>query len=352
MSFLQKYACILVLLMSVSLSSIAQQNRFVYLQTDNRQPFYVKMNKLVYSSSATGYLIIPKLTDNTYEMSIGFPKNEFPEQQLNLKVDGKDAGYVVKNFGEKGWGLFNLQTLAVVMATAKPGTPEAGKPQSSEDEFSRVLAGVVNSPDIAQKKPSPPPGEKTVVAPVSQKDENQNTSGIIKLQDKRSDSGREMVYVDGVDTIAVFIPVTATSNSAAEEKKPVVSDVPVEKKADPGPVIQNKATDPSVKEKASVHITNCSRHANDNDFLKLRKKMASRTNDFDMISDAMKSFKTRCYSTEQLRNLSALFLSNQGKYSFFDASYNFVSDPEHFVSLREILTDEYFQQRFDAMIRK
>ena len=98
------------------LSLKAQQNHFVYIQTDNRQPFYVKLDKMVYSSSYTGYLIISKLKTGTYNLIIGFPKNQWPEQSVHFAVEDKDLGYLLKNFGDKGWGFFNLQTLTVLMA--------------------------------------------------------------------------------------------------------------------------------------------------------------------------------------------------------------------------------------------
>ena len=49
----------------------AQQNHFVYIQTDNKQPFYIKMNSQLFSSSSTGYIVIPKLQNGSYSLNIG-----------------------------------------------------------------------------------------------------------------------------------------------------------------------------------------------------------------------------------------------------------------------------------------
>src|SRR5437868_13209596 len=94
----------------------AQQSHFIYIQTDNKQPFYVKLDKTIYSSANSGYLIIPQLKTGPYNLFIGFPKNEWPEQNIRCSVEDKDLGYILKNFSDKGWGLFNLQSSAVVMA--------------------------------------------------------------------------------------------------------------------------------------------------------------------------------------------------------------------------------------------
>ena len=82
--------CLLLLLFS--LASSAQQNRFIYIQTENKKPFYVKLDKKIFSSSNSGYVIIPKLVDGTYNLSIGFPKNESPVQNIQCTLDKQDAG--------------------------------------------------------------------------------------------------------------------------------------------------------------------------------------------------------------------------------------------------------------------
>ncbi|MEI8059233.1 MAG: DUF4476 domain-containing protein, partial [Ferruginibacter sp.] len=105
----------LLYLIALATNCQAQQNHYIYIQTENKQPFYVKLDKSVLSSTASGYLIIPKLLDGDYTLKIGFPKNEWAEQSINCIVNSKDGGYVLKNFGDKGWGLFNLQTLVLVM---------------------------------------------------------------------------------------------------------------------------------------------------------------------------------------------------------------------------------------------
>ena len=78
--------------------------------------------------------------------------------------------------------------------------------------------------------------------------------------------------------------------------------------------------------------------------------MASETTDEKMIDEGKRIFKTKCFSTVQVRNLSALFLTDAGKYKFFDAAYSFVSDLGNFQSLQSELKDDYYIKRFKAMI--
>ena len=98
--------------------------------------------------------------------------------------------------------------------------------------------------------------------------------------------------------------------------------------------------------------SDCKAFAGNEDFLKLRKRMASENSDDNMIKVAKKSFRTKCFSTEQIKNLSFLFLTNGGKYKFFDESYAFASDSDQYYTLQSQLTDSYYINRFKAMIHK
>ena len=192
----------------------AQQNHFVYIQTDNKQPFYIKMNSQLFSSSSTGYIVIPKLQNGSYSLNIGFPKNEWPQQTIPLNIDNDDMGFMLKNFGDKGWGLFNMETLNVTMAAA-PGTVTSIV-QNKTDAFSNTLADVVNTPSIKQEKkeviketPAIPVVEKAVVP-------------INLISTTIDNTGRSVTYIDksdnSSDTIKIFIPYTSIKK---EVKEPV-----------------------------------------------------------------------------------------------------------------------------------
>src|ERR1043165_3490105 len=94
------------------LQASSQKVYFIYLQNESDQPFFVRLNDKIYNSSGKGYLILSKLRDSTQAFSIGFPENKWPEQKFEVKMGAKDHGYMLKNFGEKGWGLFDLHTLS------------------------------------------------------------------------------------------------------------------------------------------------------------------------------------------------------------------------------------------------
>ncbi len=248
----------------------AQQNYFVYLQTDNKQPFYVRVNEKVFSSSASGYVVIPKLQNGTHVFSVGFPKNEWPQQVIPVAVANKDQGFILKNFDSKGWGLFNMQTLDVVMSNLKlSNSGTAATVTTRTDEFSNTLADVVNTPSIKEiskeetkVKETPKPVEPVIpvaetatadLPPVNSADvsvrdssmlnpaPNDNSAAVAINDTVKSNSSvvggsikkvsesatAEALYISYLvqegssrDTIEVIIPVEATIVPSAEIQEP------------------------------------------------------------------------------------------------------------------------------------
>ncbi|MDQ6763425.1 MAG: hypothetical protein M3015_12465 [Bacteroidota bacterium] len=417
-------------------SAQAQQIHFVYLQTENAQPFYIKLNNVVTSSSSLGYLIIPKLSDGDYDITVGFPKKEFPEEKFQLSVDKKNEGFLLKNFGDRGWGLFNLQSFSVVMGAGEADAKEETKNIQS-DPFSNMLATVVKDSSILEKP-------KQVVESVPKKPDSiatlneADTSKMIAQPGQpvllstvrrtlfaKNQDGVEMIYIDKLDdmnsdTVRIFMPVSisnkiadASSNSAsAEETKsdtvakavlkepslpavePVinvtsdnepdsakevmnqkepkqtsenstipeknVSDQPVAEPVNPNGgnddkvIKEENSKDDGFPKVIAFSKTNsdCKAFASNEDFIKLRKKMAGENNDDNMLREAKKGFRYKCYSTEQIKNLSFLFLTEEGKYRFFDAAYAFTSDSDQYYKLQGQLSDPYYINRFKAMIHK
>jgi len=173
---------------------------------------------------------LPKLKDGDYVIKFGSTKNEWPEQTVNYKLN-KDAGYIFKNFGEKGWGLFNLQSLDIIMAgnNIAVNTPTQ---EIKDDDFSKMLANVVNDStikekdivvkekDIVVKEEVKELPKEVVAAPVdtvtlqasSAETEAPILNSVIKRNLKmKNKDGMELVYIDEYnnkkDTIRIFIPV-------------------------------------------------------------------------------------------------------------------------------------------------
>lgn len=513
----------LLLLFCLSvLTAASQRVYFVYLQTDNDQPFFVRMGDKTYSSSASGYVILSRLRDTVYRFSVGFPQDKWPEQYFTVSVDKKDHGYQLKNFGEKGWGLFDWQTLGIQMAEARGATGAVNVPEPGNG-FTDILAVVagdsslkaksqvpvvevkkeaavqaVSKEEVQAPASNPPPVKsvtvidnrkqdppvvkqdtmtktspalvsgvkkdepKTVAAKKSVVTDNQkqeppvgkaepvvNTSapiaGDVKKEEPKvvPDGKATAVTSQKTDPVEVKDTLAALANEQpANETKghgkltPEASDIPgrkadanvpvkngeevspvntdtkpaatnykpskVTKRSEssttegfglvfidddlhgnrdtirlvipnPKPVVERKespkeekkflditaqATAPvtktdSVQQKPVAAVSGaCAGVAAEADFFKLRKNMAAAEGDDEMIGEARKYFKEKCFSSAQIKNLSALFLTDEGKYKFFDAAYGYTTDAANFEALQSELKDDYYIKRFRAMLRQ
>ena len=392
----------------------AQQARFIYIQTENKQPFYVKMDKRILSSSLSGYIIISRLIDSTYKLVVGFPKNEWPEMNVAVNVKENHAGLLLKNYGKGDWGMVNLQNnqLQVMQVSPPPIIEEEVK--LSEDEFAKILAAVVNDPSIAEVtviktteiaiKPNENKATETPVAdpeiksmPVNSplSDTLTGKTEITKLREDNSTEGLFITYLDKGnttrDTISVFMP---------QKKEPVIAEKSIEKeitdtltkqantadkdsrfidmelqnpntKADSGAlkkddfvITEKKAVvnnEPDQKKEPKTMNSNadkvminsdCKKIATQNDFLKLRKQMAAQSIEKNMLIVAYKQFISTCFTTEQVKNLGVLFITQEEKYKFFVAAFPFVADTHNFGTLDDQLTDNYYKTRFKAMLSR
>lgn len=405
---------ILCLLFSLaSLTGFSQKVYFVYLQSEAEQPFFVKMSGRIHSSSASGYLILSKLRDSTYNFIVGFPQNKWPEQNFSVSINKKDHGYLLKNFGEKGWGLFDLQTLSVQMAISGSAIIEEKKMEENKDisVFTDILSKAADDPSLKEKPAQPEIQEKKAETVILENVSKENSKELTKdtlaikpveiiekpevIKDeqkignqvqpaikeeeiiipvveeykptvvtKRSESstteGFGLVFIDDLgkganDTIRLLIPnpssvVTSIKEELKEEKKfiDILPDT-VKKKDEPVSEIIPVVIEKPVEKNALRN--NCSTVAEESDFFKLRKNMAAAESDDNMLNEAKNYFTTKCFTTEQIKNLGLLFLNDEGRYKFFDLAYAFVTDINKFSVLQNELKEEQYIYRFKAMLR-
>jgi hypothetical protein len=178
-------------------------------------------------------------------------------------------------------------------------------------------------------------------------------SQVKKYSESSTTEGFGLVYYDiydgGRDTIRLLIPNPPIIFKTGEQDSPLIQENFIRIEELKKDTVQQIPIVVSVKKNVSVQ-SQCKAIASSNDFFKLRKNMASENTDDGMVDEAKKVFKSKCFATDQIKNLSALFLTSAGKYQFFDAAYLHVSDQENFSSLESEIKDEYYLKRFKALI--
>lgn len=398
----------------------AQKVYFIYLQSDNHQPFYARIGEKVFNANASGYMVLSKLRDSTYSLNIGI--DGYKEQLFSLTVNKKDQGFLLKNFGEDGWGLFDLQNLNVVKSQTKTSSNIVLNEKKEANSFNELLAkaaddsslilkpvvikseekNIENSGQISEGKGKSKSDISTTgsvklealeikkmdsaelkTEDVKTKGENQNKdvvsvndqdnekkesdklskdlyliSTIVKHSESSTTEGFGLTFFDflpngTIDTISILIPEIIKSLTVPikkEDKKFLnIDSASIELEKTNTLVIQ-KADSSDSAGKVPQKINNCSIVATEDDFLILKNKMSKGNNTENMINEAAVTFSTKCFTTAQIKNLSSLFTTDDGKYKLFDAAYLHVSDISNFSSLQSELKEDYFIRRFKAML--
>jgi hypothetical protein len=262
------------LFMGCSFEGWAQADHFIYLQSDSKQPFYVKLSPTAspLASSNSGYLILPKIPQGTLSFWVGFPDNSFPEQHFRCPISA-DKGFLLKRFPEKGWALYDLQELTLTYAnqadstapvqdstrrqadapvqtpavaaadtTASQGAPAgtatttAAPAAPKGDAFQAALASVTKDSTLTDikyvKRPVAPP-IVTKAGP---------DAGIVLVSRQVTDTGVKLVYADrlstgAVDTVQMLVPQAGdngATTAAAAGAVPTGGTTPVDTAAATG----------------------------------------------------------------------------------------------------------------------
>jgi hypothetical protein len=272
-----------------------------------------------------------------------------------------------------------------VIASAKKENP----PQSSinqqaiKDSVTRIKApqDTVKIPTqvvSSTKKPSKEP-KRLADSIISVR----RTSFIKKIVENKSDSSLKLSFVDipdkgPVDTINILIPMESQKfdNLKPALKEPAKSSLPnttatvLQGKAPGGDSVKKSVDSSLVRKNVSPPATrsdtlrkiaaktefstvnkSCKSFASDYDIDRLRIKMMTLDNDDDRIAAARSVYRQKCFSVKQIRALSELFKTDEGRYKLLDATYTHVSDTGEFTQLQDLLSDPYYIKRFNAMIR-
>lgn len=400
----------------ISVFAYSQRSYMIYIQSENGKPFFLNYNDKISGSSPGGYIILSQLKDTLVQFRVGFPDNQTAEQQFAIQVQSSDHGYLLKNFGDKGWGLFDLQSLAVTMS-------ESGNYRTSlklndqTSSFTNLLSKasgdsmLLYSPDIKKDEiklkevVSAVPKEDSV--PLTKSTVNTTTTSTTEINKEIENIAKEPVKADAAKTsdteIAKLSPPPVREEKIEKPLYKVERETErIETKSEYAPVVYRpsqiirksessttegfgliyidkyldgrqdtirlliennqkynlvSSMEPSDSDKGKTVetispqklSTNCKEVADDNDFLKLRKRMAAESNEGKMFEEAKKTFRSKCFTTEQLKNLSALFLTSLNKYNFFTAAYPYTSDKINFPSLESELKEEYYKVRFKSI---
>ena len=152
---------------------LGQGNYYIYIQSADHKPFYVRSGSRIFHSSGNGYLVMEHLASAPYELMVGFPDTPSSEWQFNCSVNDDDVAFILKNDNGKKVELSGLKNESkqsgkkVQLKNEKVKTVAIKQATGivSDDPFSSMLADVVNDPTIRQQPVIiPRPGDSLKLA--------------------------------------------------------------------------------------------------------------------------------------------------------------------------------------------
>jgi len=380
----------------------AQEKHFIYIQNESKQPFYVLLNKEMYSSTPGGFLIIPQLKAGKYDFATGFAKNQYPEQKFMIDLN-RDAGFSLKQFGDKGWGLIDIQSLSTIMADDKDTasvnnnvqsvittneTPRAEPLKKDNSQVHDSATSITAANTAIVNQPSSIEVKKDSVSAVKPEQLNSQTEvkkdAVTTAQAEKETSINE-IKKDSVSTVTTEKGTTLV----AEKVKLAIGKL---RSSAPSSIVKTfaklgnrgfdliyidksgykhdtialfiprgekaiKTAPATLISVASVkleksNLIKCTVEATDEDFYKTRLHIAAATTESAMMLAARAAFKNKCFSTKQVKYLDVLFLSEESRLHFLELAKPYVYDAGNFSSLQSQFTEPEMIQKFKALLKK
>lgn len=346
-----KFLIFFLSLLSVTEGAWAQH--YFFIEADGQQPFYARWNGKLISSSASGFLLVPRVEDEKIILTIGFPKNQFSEQNFELTEMNRDRGFQLKNFGEKGWGLFDRTSLAVIMPVSANAEKLMDVDKAPDKSFASVLAEVTGDSTLREPKqePKPPVAAKKQVLSVSTplrdsliKDDRIKKVDIKNMLLMENDQVKVMGYLvrnefGGTDTVRAEISKPLPVQSAVASPKPQEA-------------IEPKETTPNVST-SPKKIAVCDRpFAETKDIRSLQRKLLGSSDLNEQIAMVVKEYKVKCFNSRQTMDLGWMIADEGPRLRFFEALRGLVSDPDQFGQLETVFMKEENIKAFRKILGK
>jgi len=414
MKYFKRFFLVAVILSGVVSSSKAQH--YFFIEADNQQAFYIKKNDSIYSSSANGFLIIPRNTEKEFTITVGFPMNKFPEVQFKLDEMDRDKGFQLKNFQEKGWGLFDRSSLLVIMQSAndvKVVENKVNKPQVEAGDFANMLSEVTDdktllakgktvlkaAPKNADSKPLSKP-VKPASKPEAKPNQQVQTTTSVAVQVKPEAKPNQLVQATTSAASQVkpeikpnqsvqLITNTITKVKVDSSEKGMLSikyiDKSAEGKADvvdlkiEVPISQvaksNAETDDLLNKQKQNELTNLQKKedssklntqslglqspsictfpkASEKDIKYIQRKLLGYVKGEEQVDFAEKGYKNKCFTTNQTMEISWFLLNEDMRLAFFKRIVNLIADQENVKLLESGFVKEDNIKSFREFISK
>lgn len=292
-----------------SILAHADKFSYLYIQGDQKTPFYVKLEDAMQPRFSKNYCIIPKLAPGPVRIEILFQQNLFPPQEFNIQVpeDGS-RGFLLVNNKEKGFLLYDLQQGFYL---------KAGN-QISEDRVpvkaAPAAASVTTIPEVkSASKSNPAPKVEVPKAEVKTTvPKTETQSGTLS---------------------PVFIQDLELSHKSDKSE----NEIPVQKSAE------------EKSGAASKSQSDCEQPLSSEQFEPLFTQYSGMEGDEGKLEFFYGKLDA-CYQSWQARSLAERLGSDAARFELLKKIYPRISDRKSFSLLDDLITDETWKAEFNKLI--
>lgn len=351
----KKIGQLFLTLVLLLICALGQAQHYFFIEADAQRPFYVRIDDKTYASSPSGFLILPKISAPSLDLVIGFQDKLGQEKTFAIRHNGKDRGFQLKKFEDKGWGLFDRTTMDVIMGESIDQKISLTKGDKQPDVFGSLLSAATNDPNLLRKQSEGPEvaadrdsthlPQKPQAAPIqinsrksipassakSQVVDRIKPAGILKLADETDQQTLRMTFVDRdaegrADTIDVLV-----------DRLSSVSERPL--------------SQPSPSAKVSVLAACTKPPITEKELRNLQKKILGIATAAAQIEWVEKALTSKCISSQQAMELGSYFTGEADRLKVYQKIYVLIADPSNFGSAVLQFSDKANQALIEQLIR-
>jgi len=331
------------LLMAMMAFQCLRAQHYIFIEADGQQPFYLKQGNTMVSSSAAGFLILPKIKATEMEFSIGFPKNVYAEVAFYINGTDRDRGFQLKLMEGQGWSLFDRTSLEVIKGESPKAAPiEIQLSKKEEGSFAQLLATATDDKSLLERIPKKDSVEKTSVTKSITKDGL--TTFTVKSGLKDSLGTKDKVILPPISISAQM--------EDADVKRLVYVEKTIKGTDDTIAVdIEKKKIVAAIESFSQPKIIVCDRPIADyKDIRALQKKLLGITTDEDQRNYAVKAFGRKCFNTKQALEIGWFFVDETSRLQLFNALKPLIADKASFGNLEVSFLKEENITAFRALV--
>jgi len=348
-------------------SALAQH--YVFIEAEGQQPFYLKRNGETYSSNASGFIILSKITENVVDLIIGFPNKAYPEFAFKISGLEKDKGFRLKLTEKGNWVLLDRITQNVVFGiTIDQSTLVTSGQAISSTSFAQLLSETTGDKSLLDKSWSPPTQEKSPITPVKTNSaasplkpvaskplisQSPTLTSIKAIIQADNDNLKRIMYIEKglkgkLDTIFVEIEKLNKETITPLATKEIRSSL-VEKDT----TIEEQVSQIDTDIKFSADVVGCTNPvAMPRDLSALQRKMGRAASDQEQLELIVKAFGQKCFTSKQAGELGSVFVDEQKRIELFTKIKNLVADPALFGELEQTFLQPESIKVFRELLKK